>query len=146
MQKNLVIATRSGIVATLILLSVYIAIVSLVSGWNFMLIQLQTYWYFVISLAVGFGIQVGLYSYLKSAIAKTNSSGRVLAVSGTTSTAAMISCCAHYMVNILPILGTVGIVTVISQYQVQFFWVGLVFNLIGIIYIASRIYQFSKHI
>ena len=146
MKTNFVKATRNGIIATLILLIVYVTIVSLVSGWNFMLIQLQIYWYFVLSLAIGFGIQVGLYSYLKNAIANTNTSGRVLAVSGTTSTAAMISCCAHYLVNLLPILGTVGIVTVISQYQVQFFWVGLVFNLIGIIYMASRIYKFSKHI
>lgn len=146
MKRNLLIAIRNGTAALTILLAVYVSVVSLVSGWNFMLTQLQTYWYFVISLAIGFGIQVGLYSYLKSAVSRTNMSGRVLAVSGTTSTAAMISCCAHYLVNILPILGTVGIVTVISQYQVQFFWVGLLFNLIGIIYIASRIYKFSKHI
>lgn len=139
-------AIRNGTIATIILLTVYVSIVSLVSGWNFMLTQLQTYWYFVISLATGFGIQVGLYSYLKSAISRTNMSGKVLAVSGTTSTAAMISCCAHYLVNLLPILGAVGIITIISQYQVQLFWVGLVFNLIGIIYMASRIYKFSKHI
>lgn len=146
MQKNLVIATRNGIIATLTLLAVYVLIVSLVSGWNFMLTQFQSYWYFVISLAIGFGIQFGLYSYLKNAISHTNMSGKILAVSGTTSTAAMISCCAHYLVNLLPILGAVGIVTVISQYQVQLFWVGLAFNLIGIIYIARRIYKFSKHI
>lgn len=146
MQRNLVIAIRNGTIATIILLAVYVSIVSLVSGWNFMLTQLQTYWYFVISLAIGFGIQVGLYSYLKNAISRTNMSGRVLAVSGTTSTATMISCCAHYLVNLLPILGAVGIITVISQYQVQLFWVGLIFNLIGIIYMASRVYKFSKHI
>lgn len=146
MQKNLWISIRNGSIATTILLVVYVSIVSLVSGWNFMLTQLQIYWYFVLSLAIGFGIQVGLYFYLKNAIAHTNTSGKVLAVSGTTSTAAMISCCAHYLVNLLPILGTVGIITVISQYQVQFFLVGLVFNLIGIIYMASRIYKFTKHI
>lgn len=146
MQRTLVIAIRNGSIATIILLAVYVAIVSLVSGWSFMLTQLQTYWYFVISLAIGFGVQVGLYSYLKNAIAHTNMSGKVLAVSGTTSTAAMISCCAHYLVNLLPILGAVGIITVISQFQVQLFWVGLTFNLIGIIYMTSRVYKFSKHI
>ena len=104
---------------------------------------IQKYWILILLLIGGFGIQVGLYSYLKNSI-KQNASPRVIAVSGTTSTVAMISCCAHYLVNLLPILGTVGIITVISQYQVQLFWVGLAFNLAGIVYIGNRVYRFSK--
>ncbi len=69
--------------------------------------------------------------------------GKVVGVSGTTSTAAMISCCAHYLANLLPILGTVGIVTFVAQYQVELFWVGLLFNLGGIFYIANRVLKFS---
>lgn len=133
-----------GVLATLILLSVYFTIVSLVSGWDFMLEQFVQYWYFVVTLAVGFGIQIGLYSYLKSIVKGVTSS--VVATSGATSTAAMISCCAHYLVNLLPILGTIGIITVISQYQVQLFWVGLAFNFAGIVYMAGKVYKFSKHI
>ena len=131
-------AIVKGISAILILLSVYFTIISLVSGWNFALDQFSQFWYYVVTLSVGFGIQVGLYSYLKT-------SGKVLVISGTTSTAAMISCCAHYLVNFLPILGAVGIITVISQYQVQLFWVGLAFNLAGIAYMAYEISK-SRHI
>lgn len=145
MNITLFISVRNAIIATLILLGVYIAIVSFVSGWDFMLDQFSQFWYFVISLAVGFGIQIGLYTYLKNAI-KQKASPHVLAVSGTTSTAAMISCCAHYLVNLLPILGTVGIITVISQYQVEFFWVGLVFNFAGILYMLSKVIKFSKSV
>ena len=140
------ISVRNGALATVILLIVYITIVSLISGWEFMLSQLAKFWYFVISLAIGFGIQVGLYSYLKYAIQHKNTSGRVLAVSGTTSTAAMISCCAHYLVNLLPILGAVGIITVISQYQVQLFWVGLAFNFAGILYMLNRVIRYSRRV
>lgn len=146
MQRNINSSIRNGSTATLILLAVYVAIVSFVSGWDFMLDQFYQFWYFVIILAIGFGIQIGLYSYLKNAIHHQNTSGRVLAVSGTTSTAAMISCCAHYLVNLLPILGTVGVVTVISQYQVQLFWVGIAFNLVGILYMGSRVIKFSKSV
>lgn len=134
-------AIVKGIAATLILLLVYFTIISWVSGWSFALDQFSQFWYFVITLAVGFGIQVGLYSYLKAKI----SAGRMLAVSGTTSTAAMISCCAHYLVNFLPILGAVGIITVISQYQIQLFWVGLMFNFAGIAYMTYEISK-SHHI
>ncbi len=136
---------RNGFLATLALLVIYISIVSFVSGWNFAQSQFRQFWYFIITLAVGFGTQVSLYTYLKNAI-KQNASPRVLAVSGTTSTAAMISCCAHYLVNLLPILGAVGVITVISQYQVQLFWVGLTFNFAGIVYMVNKVYRFSKGI
>lgn len=137
-------STVKGLSAALILLSFYFAIVSLVSGWSFAQQQFRQFWYFVVTLTIGFGIQVGLYSYLRSMI--RNVSPKVVATSGATSTAAMISCCAHYLVNILPVLGVTGIITFISQYQVQFFWVGLVFNFAGIAYMGNRVYRFSKGI
>lgn len=143
MNANILVSIRNGIIATVVLLIIYVAIVSLVSGWEFMLDQLSQFWYYILSLAGGFGIQIGLYSYLKNAI-QHKTSGRVLAISGTTSTAAMISCCAHYLVNLLPILGTVGIITIISQYQVQLFWIGLIFNAAGIGYMLNRIRKFRK--
>ncbi len=136
---------RNGVAATVMLLAIYAAIVSLLSGWDFMLTQFSRFWYFIISLAIGFGVQVGLYSYLKNAVYH-NTSERVLAVSGTTSTAAMISCCTHYLVNLLPIIGVAGIVTIISQYQIQLFWIGLIFNAAGIAYMTSRVIKFTRGI
>lgn len=131
-----------GLTAAFILIVVYFIIVSLVSGWTFAQGQFRQFWYYIITLAIGFGTQVGLYGYLRSMIKDV--SPRVVATSGATSTAAMISCCAHYLVNILPILGAVGIITVISQYQVQLFWVGLVLNFTGVAYMANKVYKFPK--
>ena len=132
-----------GLAAAIILIVIYFIIVSLVSGWDFAQGQFLQFWYFNVTLAIGFGTQVGLYSYLRSMIKDV--SPRIVATTGATSTAAMISCCAHYLVNILPILGAVGIITVISSYQVQLFWIGLIFNLTGIIYMANKVYKFSKY-
>ncbi len=146
-EINSRVAARSifkGLTAASVLLVVYFSIVSLVSGWDFARDQFRQFWYFIITLAVGFGTQIGLYTYLRSMI--KNVSPRVVATSGVTSSAAMISCCAHYLVNILPILGAVGIITLISSYQVQLFWVGLVFNFAGIVYMANKVYKFSKGI
>ena len=140
MNKALV----NGILATTILLTVYITVVSLVSGWIFAQEQFRQFWYFVVTLAIGFGVQVGLYSYLKSIVKGVTPS--VVATSGVTSTVAMVSCCAHYLVNILPILGAVGIITVISQYQVQLFWVGLAFNFAGIAYMTNKVIKAVKHV
>lgn len=131
--------TIYGIAGTVTLLAVYFSVVSLISGWPFAVSQFSQFWYFIISLAVGFGIQIGFYTCLKNAVHRKNASGGVLAVSGTTSTAAMISCCAHYLANILPILGAAGFISLIGQYQVELFWVGLTFNIFGIAYIGRKV-------
>lgn len=136
LQNNLK-SVVAGFLASSILLLVYFLILTFVSGWTFALSQFLSFWYFILTLTAGFGIQVGLYSYLRSTI--KNQSKKVLVASGTTSTAAMISCCSHYLVNLLPILGVTGIITVISQYQIQLFWIGIIFNILGILYMLKNL-------
>lgn len=132
-----------GGLALITLLSVYFLVITLVSGWKFAWEQFTQFWYYIISLALGFGVQFSLYSYLKG-IVRQQATGQVLATTGATSTGAMISCCAHYLTNILPILGVTGIITFIGQYQVQFFWIGLFFNLLGIFYIGNKVLKVSQ--
>lgn len=103
-----------GAVAFALLLAVYFGVVSLVSGWGFTLEQFADFWHFILALALGFGIQVGLYAHLRQLVGQRKMSGKMVAASGTTSTAAMISCCAHYLVNILPVLGVTGFVTLVA--------------------------------
>lgn len=124
-------------------LSLFFTVITLVSGGDFARGQFAAYWYYIVGLASGFGIQVGLYTYLRRSIRQRSSSGKVLAVSGTTSTVAMISCCSHYLVNILPIIGITGFLSLIGQYQIQLFWVGLALNLAGIAYIGQRVARYK---
>ncbi len=139
---------RNAFIAIASLLFLYFIIVSLVSGFQFALSQFSGYWYFLTSLAIGFGIQIGLYSYLKELvkIGGAKMGGKTVAVTGTTSTLAMISCCAHYLANIVPILGIAGALSVVAAYQVEIFWVGLIFNMLGILFIVNRITKFQKHL
>ena len=143
MNINTIKSILYGILASATLLGVYFAIITLVSGWDFAQEQFASYWYFVLSLTVGFGIQISLYQYIKSLAHSGQGMGKIVGVSGTTSAAAMISCCAHYLVNLLPILGVTGLISFVAQYQVKLFWVGIFFNIAGIIYMTSRIIKFS---
>jgi len=146
---NLKSITKSilyGALASAILFSVYFSILTLVSGWNFAQDQFAAYWYFVVSLVVGFGVQIALYQYIKALVHSGQGMGKVVGVSGTTSTAAMISCCAHYLVNLIPVLGVTGVVTFVAQYQVELFWVGIFSNLVGIGYMTNRIIKFKNHL
>lgn len=145
-EKHIIKPIVYGILASGILVGVYFTVLTLVSGWVFAQNQFDSFWYFIVSLAVGFGIQIGLYIYLRNLIHSGQNSGKVLGVTGATSTATMISCCAHYLANLLPILGVTGLVTFVAQYQVKLFWAGLLFNAFGIVYMANRIYKFKKQL
>lgn len=145
MSKTIIQAIIKGTGAAIAMLAVFFVVVTFISGWAFTVSQFSAYWYFIVSLAVGFGVQIGLYSYLKQAVSHDGAPKAIVAISGTTSTAAMISCCAHYLVNILPVLGITGLVSVIGQYQIELFWAGIAFNVGGIAYIGQKIIVFNHH-
>lgn len=126
------------------LLAVYFAALTLVSGWSFTVSQFADFWYYIVPLALGFGIQIALFVRLRQVVSLVKESGTVVAASGTTSTVAMISCCAHYLTNVAPILGATGLVAFAAQFQVELFWVGLLFNLAGIAYVGDKLFKASK--
>lgn len=135
---------RFGLLAFGLLLALYFALLTLLSGWQFTVSQFAEFWYYIVPLGAGFGLQVALYVRLRQLLTHSTHARTVMAASGTTSSAAMVSCCAHYLVNIAPVLGASGLVTFASQYQVEFFWLGLAFNAAGIAYIGNRLAQAAR--
>ncbi len=117
------------------LLAVYFIVLTLVSGWDATAAHFAESWYFLVPLATSFGLQVGLYMYLGRQ-ATGRRGRRVVATTGTTSTAVMVSCCTHYLANAFPVFGVTGIITLIADYQIQLFWLGLACNVAGLAYIA----------
>lgn len=126
------------------LLALYFGILTLVSGWSFTLQQFAEFWFYIVPLAAGFGLQVALFLKLREVVSRAKEAGAVIAASGTTSTAAMISCCAHYLANAAPVLGATGLVAFAAQFQVELFWVGLAFNAAGIGYVGTKLWQATK--
>lgn len=137
-------AVAAGVAAAAALLAIYFAALTLLSGWDFTWSEFLKYRYFIGALAGGFGLQVALFIRLRAIVHGARQQGVVLATSGTASTAAMVSCCTHYLANVAPVLGAAGLVAFAAQYQVELFWVGLAFNAAGTAFIASRIVQARK--
>jgi Cu+-exporting ATPase len=133
-----------GSLAFALMLAVYFGALTLVSGWDFTVNQFSSFRYYVIPLAAGFGIQVGLFIRLRELLSQSKQSKAIVAASGTTSTAAMISCCAHYLANVAPVLGATGLVAFAAQFQIELFWVGLFFNFAGIAYIGNKVLKASR--
>ena len=136
------VAAVAGLLASTIALSFYFGALTLVSGWQFTIEQFADWWPYIVALATGFGIQVGLFVYLRRAVHGA-ASGKVMIATGTTSGAAMASCCTHYLVNLLPVLGATGLVSFVGAYQVELFWFGIASNLGGIAYIGRRVISYA---
>jgi Cu+-exporting ATPase len=144
-HRSLAKPTAVGVLACAALLGIYFAALTLVSGWSFTVDQFAQYWYYVLPLAAGFGAQLGLYTHLKQLALAHEHCRRIVATSGTTSTAAMLACCTHYLANILPVIGAAGLVTFAGQYQVELFWVGLAFNAAGLAYVGHKVQVGRRH-
>ncbi len=136
--------TGFGAAAFIALLAIYVVALTLVSGWTFTVEQIAEFWMYIVPLAAGFGLQVALYVRLREVVSRAKEAGAVVAASGTTSTAAMVSCCAHYLANAAPVLGASGLVAFAAQYQLELFWVGLAFNIAGIAYVGTKLYRATK--
>ena len=137
-RRALVIAGDAGLIASAGMLGVYFAVLTLVSGWRFAVEQFGEWRWFVLALAIGFGVQVGLLVYLRLT-ALAASAGKVVTTTGATSAIAMVSCCVHYLANFLPVLAVGGLVSFVDRYQVELFWFGIASNLAGVVYLGSRV-------
>ncbi len=134
-----------GILGGLGLLGVYFLVMGLGSGsWSYTVSELWRLKFWVGALVIGFGTQIGLYSYLRSRIKLSGLYQGSAAASTATSTTAMIACCAHHLSDLLPIIGLSVLATTLVKYQVWFLGVGVIFNLIGIALMIKQIRKMNR--
>ena len=100
-------------------------------------------WYLILGIIIGFGIQIGLWVYIKNYL-KHGASGAVAGITGAASGSAMLACCAHHLADILPILGFAGAVAWATQYQRPLLVLGLSINILGIIYMLRVLEKHKK--
>lgn len=129
------------------LLALYLGLVSLAEGWTHAVELLLEDAWIVGPILAGFGVQMGLYTYLKMvAHAAARGTGALAGAGGGTSTAAMVACCAHHVTDVLPLLGLSAAATFLAEYRIPFMLVGLATNLIGIGVISYLILRQRRHL
>ena len=129
----------AGIAGAVALLGLYLGIISLAQGIDHALEQLATDVLFVALVAVGFGIQVGMFAELRTLDRRHRASAAVTAVGTGTSTVAMLACCAHHLVDLLPIIGLSAAAVFLEAYKVPLLVAGIGMNVIGIVVVARRL-------
>ena len=91
-------------------------------------------------LILGFGIQMGLFWLMRNGVyfnlQDKNDAKMAAGTSTTVSGLAMVACCAHHAVDLLPILGFSAAALFLSEYQEQLLIFGVLANLTGIFMMA----------
>ena len=117
-----------GTLGSVLLLGLYFLIVSLANSFQHALEEFQRMWYWMILLVIGFGIQIGLFTYVREKAKNVKG----IAATGGVSTASMISCCVHHITEIIPILGVSAVSFFFAKYQLAFLIIGILSNILGI--------------
>lgn len=122
------------------LLTLYLVLMRITTGsFEVAVAQFNFYKPWIIALSFGFGIQMALYKLLKIKHQETMGTEKMAKVTGTTSTATMVACCAHHAVDVLPIVGASAVASFLGAYTRELFAVGIVFNLLGIGYMFKQL-------
>src|SRR3990170_2563174 len=136
-RKRILLPIAMGLLGAGFLTAVYFGIVSWAESSEH---AIELFWqdrWIVIPIILGFGVQASLYTILKKRlylpVASTGASGPLMGAGGTTSTVAMVACCAHHVTDVLPIVGLTAASAFLAQYRTVFMLVGLGTTLTGIV-------------
>lgn len=137
-----------GFAASGVLVLLYLGVVTWAQGSAHALELLAQDRAFVAAIASGFGIQVGLYSYLRLVVEYGMRMAAPTAATGVgtgTSSAAMMACCAHHVADVLPVVGLSGAAVVLNDYRVPIMVAGLVINGVGVVIVLRAVLRGRAH-
>lgn len=129
----------AGASGSFALLGLYMGIISLAQGVAHAFDQLATDVVFVSLIAAGFGIQIALFVELRAVDRGHRAAAAVTAAGTGTSAAAMLACCAHHLVDLLPLVGLSAAAVFLNAYKTPLFLVGIGMNVVGIVVIARQL-------
>jgi len=147
-RKRFLLPALAGVAGALLLTGLYFAIVSLAESPAH---AAQLFWEdraIVLPIILGFGVQVALYTVLKKRlfvpVAQTGPSGALTGASGGMSAAAMVACCAHHAVDVLPLVGLTAAATLLAEYRIPFMLLGLGTTITGIVVMLVILWRERK--
>ena len=132
-------SVAAGLAGAAALLGLYLGIISLAQGVDHAFEQLAADAIFVGLIAAGFGTQVALFVELRTVDRRHRAAAAVTAAGTGTSAAAMLACCAHHLVDLLPLVGLSAAAVFLNAYKTPLFLVGIGMNLIGIVVISRQL-------
>ncbi|MBI1936470.1 hypothetical protein HYS31_08640 [Candidatus Woesearchaeota archaeon] len=121
-----------GLLGSAALLAFYFIVASLLGGVSFAVDNFVKLWYWMVPLVIGFGIQIGMFFYVKEQM-HAKAMGQAAASTGMSATS-MVACCAHHIADVAPFLGISALGLFFTKYQSTFLLMGVLSNILGIAY------------
>ncbi len=153
-SKKILLPIFAGIIATLAMLGMYLAILTIFQDWKHATEQFAADRWIVLLVAFGFGAQIGLYTYLRVLLHAAQAAGATAATSAGagTSTLGMVACCAHHLTDLAPLVALTGAsslsgaISFLTEYKYAFIALGLVMNAIGMVVTLRTIRKSRAHL
>lgn len=133
-------ALFGGALAGLALVAVYVAVLGLANSLQHVASEFLRLWFWIVPLVLGFAAQIALFVYARGATKGRGGlpAGGVVG-SGVANTVSMLACCAHHLVDLLPLIGLTGAAFILARYQSVFLVLGVTFSVVGLTYFLGLI-------
>ena len=131
---------RNSLIAILIVVAINLIVLASLNFPSMAIFQLKRYIWLLIPLVFGFGVQIGLYTYLKHVNAVCTITSMA---GGGVSSISMILCCSHYLINFLPFI-SLPFANLLTQYTLQILIFGVASNILGILVMLNKIRKIRR--
>jgi len=153
-NKAIVLPIFVGILATFAMFGMYVLILTVLQDFSHAMQQAAQDWLWVGLVAVGFGTQIGFYTYLRLLVSTARVIGATVATgTGTgTSTLGMVACCAHHLTDLAPLVALTGVsglsgaISFLNDWKYPFIALGLIVNAIGMVITIQTIRKSRAHL
>lgn len=133
MTRRVAVSAALGAAGALALVLLYFGIVTLAQGRDHARELLWGDRLFVALIAAGFGVQIGLFAYVRLLQRALAREPVAMAGAGTaTSSIAMVACCAHHLADVVPLVGLSGLAVFLVEIRTPLMLAGLATNAIGV--------------
>lgn len=133
MTRRVAVSVAFGAAGALALVLLYFGIVTLAQGRDHARELLWGDRLFVGLIAAGFGVQIGLFAYVRLLQRALAREPVAMAGAGTaTSSIAMVACCAHHLADVVPLVGLSGLAVFLVEIRTPLMLAGLATNAIGV--------------
>src|SRR3989338_8479909 len=133
---------KNSIIAIVAVVAVNLLVLFSLGFPQMAIFQIKRYIWLLIPLVLGFGAQIGLFTYLRHLNVFC---GITTAASGGISSISMILCCSHYLINILPFI-SLSFATFLTKYTLYILLFGLAANIIGIEIMLNKIRKIKNKV
>lgn len=129
---------RWGVLASGALAGFYVAVLTLSGGWEHFVDQARADWWLLSPIILAFGTQVALSVELR----RRRHAQRLAATTGAgtgASAVGMVACCAHHLVDLVPLLGAAGVAGFLFDWRIPLMIAGLAINLAAVAIAGRRL-------